>query len=109
MTKNIIVLLKLLEHGEVSTNDFAGIEKGNIRHLPRIINDARKHVDIYSEEIRDATTTEILGMKYILMNDEKKWLMGLIHRKADTQLEKKQIGALEHSYLKRRLKNESRK
>lgn len=103
MTKNIIVLTALLENGEVSTNDFAGLKKGNIRHLPRIINDARNHLEIYSERIYDKKTMEVLGMKYILPEEQEKKLKQLIYTKASKQLFRRQIGVIEHAYILRRL------
>ena len=102
MTKNIIVLLRLLEHGEVSTNDFAGLERGNIRHLPRIINDARKHVEIYSEEIVGEPTMEVMVIKYILPKEEEKKLRRLIESKLRFQERTRKISKQEYVYMLKR-------
>ena len=102
MTKNIIVITALIEHGEVSTNDFAGIKNGNIRHLPRIINDIRKHVEIFSEEIRNEPTMEVVGVKYIVPDYEVHTLRRLVESKLVHQRNKKIITDKEYSYMLKR-------
>lgn len=103
MKKNIIVLVKLLEHGEVSANDFIGLEKGNVRHLPRIIHDARQHLKILTEKIVQNPTMESLGVKYIVETGQEELLRKLIARKIDFQLKKKKIKQIEHAYLIKRI------
>ena len=103
MTKNIIVLLKLVEDGQVSTNDFAGLENWNIRHLPRVINDARKHVEIYSEDIIDKTTTEVLGVKYISPLSSEPLLKDLIRKKALSQFNRGYINKRQYNHVMKRL------
>lgn len=103
MTKNIMVLLKLLENGEVSASDFAGLERGNVRHLPRVINDAREHVEIYTKEVKNETTMETIGVKYIIPIEQTMRLIMLIDEKIKKQLERKQISFKEYTYIQKRI------
>lgn len=103
MTKNIIVLLALVENGQVSTNDFAGLENGNVRHLPKVIHDARKHVEIYSEEIMDKKTGTPLGIKYISPLSSEPLLKDLIRKKALSQYNRKFLTKRQYNYILKRL------
>ena len=102
MTKNIIVITALIERGEVSTNDFTGIKNGNIRHLPRIINDIRKHVQIFSEEVRNEPTMEVMGIKYIIPDYEVHTLRRLVESKLRYQLHRELITKVEYTYMMKR-------
>lgn len=104
MTKNIIVLVRLLEHGEVSTNDFAGLEKVNVRHLPKIIFDARKFEEIYSENIFNYTTMQIIGVKYKIAKEQEHILRMLIVTKIQEQLIRKKINQVQYAYLINRIR-----
>lgn len=103
MTKNIMVLMKLATEGEVSTNDFFTLANGNVRHMPRIINDARKYVEIYSETLRDHRTKECVGVKYILPIYEIKSLEELVKKKAKFQFERKLISKAENEFIQKGL------
>lgn len=105
MTKNIIVLVRLLEHGEVSTNDFAGLEKVNVRHLPKIIFDARKFIEIYSIENIEERTAQSLGVKYVLPIEQYIQLKKLIELKITKQLKEKKITRKDYEYIQRRITN----